>query len=156
MNIYESLSSPSFMLNEQVARQLFDVLPERGPLVLIMDRRGNIWPSDSDELAKLNISESFLKELCAKIDDGAEPVLTQVNDCSIVAAELTTDQGDCGYVMIALPNCGPESTLVNIDLIEMVLSQFSLIARLIEKNNLLYEVQMKRYRVCGQALTAAN
>jgi hypothetical protein len=152
MNIYESLSSPSFMLNEQVARQLFDVLPERGPLVLIMDRRGNIWPSDSDELA----SESFLKELCAKIDDGAEPVLTQVNDCSIVAAELTTDQGDCGYVMIALPNCGPESTLVNIDLIEMVLSQFSLIARLIEKNNLLYEVQMKRYRVCGQALTAAN
>jgi hypothetical protein len=156
MNIYESLSSPGFMLNEQVARQVFDVLPERGPLVLIMDRRGNNWPSDSDELAKLNISESFLKELCAKIDDGVEPVLTQVNDCSIVAAELTTDQGDCGYVMIALPNYSPESTLVNIDLIEMVLSQFSLIARLIGKNNLLYEVQMKRYRVCGRAMTAAN
>jgi hypothetical protein len=156
MNIYESLSSPGFMLNEQVARQVFDVLPERGPLVLIMDRRGNNWPSDSDELAKLNISESFLKELCAKSDDGVEPVLTQVNDCSIVAAELTTDQGDCGYVMIALPNYSPESTLVNIDLIEMVLSQFSLIARLIGKNNLLYEVQMKRYRVCGRAMTAAN
>lgn len=156
MNIYESLSSPSFMLNEQVARQVFEVLPERGPLVLIMDRRGNSWPSDSEEFAKLNISESFLKELCAKIDDGAEPVLTQVNDCSIIATELMTNQSDCGYAMIALPNYSPESTLVNIDLIEMVLNQFSLIVKLIEKNNLLYEVQMKHYRVCGQGTIALN
>jgi hypothetical protein len=156
MNIYESLSSPSFMLNEQVARQVFEVLPERGPLVLIMDRRGNSWPSDSEEFAKLNISESFLKELCAKIDDGAEPVLTQVNDCSIIATELMTNQSDCGYAMIALPNYSPESTLVNIDLIEMVLNQFSLIVKLIEKNNLLYEVQMKHYRVCGQGTIASN
>jgi hypothetical protein len=144
------------MLNEQVARQVFEVLPERGPLVLIMDRRGNSWPSDSEEFAKLNISESFLKELCAKIDDGAEPVLTQVNDCSIIATELMTNQSDCGYAMIALPNYSPESTLVNIDLIEMVLNQFSLIVKLIEKNNLLYEVQMKHYRVCGQGTIALN
>jgi hypothetical protein len=144
------------MLNEQVARQVFEVLPERGPLVLIMDRRGNSWPSDSEEFAKLNISESFLKELCAKIDDGAEPVVTQVNDCSIIATELTTNQSDCGYAMIALPNYSPESTLVNIDLIEMVLNQFSLIVKLIEKNNLLYEVQMKHYRVCGQGTIALN
>jgi hypothetical protein len=156
MNIYESLSSPSFMLNEQVARQVFEVLPERGPLVLIMDRHGNSWPSDSEEFAKLNISESFLKELCAKIDDGAEPVVTQVNDCSIIATELMTNQSDCGYAMIALPNYSPESTLVNIDLIEMVLNQFSLIVKLIEKNNLLYEVQMKHYRVCGQGTIASN
>ncbi|MHC4507638.1 MAG: hypothetical protein ACYTAO_01595 [Planctomycetota bacterium] len=156
MNIYESLSSPSFVLNEQIARQVFEVLPERGPLVLIMDRRGNSWPSDSEEFAKLNISESFLKELRGKIDDGAEPVVTQAEDCSIIAAELTTEQGDCGYVIVALPNYSPESTLINIDLIEMLLNQFSLIARLIEKNNLLYEAQMKHYRACGPGTSAAN
>jgi len=156
MNLYESLSSPSFALNEQIARQVFDIVPERGPLVLIMDRHGNSWPSDSEELAKLNISESFLKELRAKIDDGVEPVVTQVGECSIIAAELATEQRDRGYVMIAVPQCSPESTLINVDLIEMLLNQFSLIARLIEKNNHLYDVQMKHYRVCGQSAIASN
>ena len=156
MNLNESLSSPVFMLNEQIARQVFEVLPDQGPILLIMDRDGNSWPSDSEEYAKLNISESFLKELCAKIDDGAEPVVTQINDCSIVAAQLATERSNCGYVIIALPRYNPESTLINIDLIEMLLSQLNLIARLIEKNNLLYEVQMKHYRMCGQSEITSN
>lgn len=156
MNIYESLTSASFMLNEQIARQVFEVLPERGPLILIMDKRGNSWPSNSEEFTKLNLSESFLKELCAKIDDGAEPVVTQAEECSIIATELTTEQHDCGYVIIALPNYSPESTLVNIDLIETLLSQFSLIARLIEKNNRLYESQVRHYRAYGPGTPAPN
>ena len=156
MNIYESLSSPSFMLNEQIAREVFEVLPERGPLVLIRDRRGNSWPSDSEEFTKLNISEPFLKELCAKIDDGAEPVVTQSDDCSIIGAELATERGNCGYVIIALSNYSPESTLINIDLIEVLLNQFSLIAKLIEKNDLLYEAQMKRFGVRGTGQTVSN
>ncbi|MEK7992603.1 MAG: hypothetical protein AAB403_02255, partial [Planctomycetota bacterium] len=63
---------------------------------------------------------------------------------------------DCGYVIVALPNYSPESTLVNIDLIETLLSQFSLIARLIEKNNRLYESQVKHYRASGRGTAAAN
>ena len=156
MNLHESLFSHSFMLNEQIARQVFEVLPEQGPILLIMDRNGHSWPSDSEEVAKLNISESFLKELCAKIDDGVEPVVTQINDCSIVAAQLATERNNCGYVIMALPRYNPESTLINIDLIEMLLSQFSLIAKLIEKNNLLYETQMKHYRACDQSEIASN
>jgi hypothetical protein len=156
MNLHESVSSSGFVLNEQIARQVFEVLPEQGPILLITDRDGHRWPSDSEEYAKLNISEQFLNELCAKIDDGAEPVVTQVNDCSIVAAQLATERSNCGYVIIALPRYGPESTLINIDLIEILLSQFSLIAKLIEKNNLLYEVQMKHYRMCSQSEIASN
>lgn len=156
MNLHESLISPGFMLNEQVARQVFEVLPEQGPILLIMDREGHNWPSDSQAYSKLNISESFLKDLCAKIDDGAEPVITQVNDCSIVAAQLATERNNCGYVIIALPQYGPEPTLINIDLIEILLSQLSLIAKLIEKNNLLYEVQMKHYRLCGPSEITSN
>ena len=156
MDLHESLSSPGFVLNEQIARQVFEVLPEGGPIMVIMDRDGSSWPSDSEEFAKLNVSESFLKELCAKIDDGAEPVVTQVNDCSIIAAQLATERSNCGYVIIALPQYSPESTLININLIEMLLSQLGLIAKLIEKNNLLYEVQMKHYRLCGQSEIASN
>ena len=155
MNIYESLSCPTFRLNEQIARQVFDTIPEGGPLVLIMDRNGNRWPSNSEELAKLNISESFLEELCAKIDDGNEPIVTQIHEHSIIAAGLTTENSDCGCVMIAVPQSSPESTFNNIDLIEMLLNQFSIIAKLIEKNNFLYEIQLKQYR-SGQSTITAN
>ena len=151
MDMYKSLSSPGFMLTEQIARQIFEVLPEGGATIVIMDREGNNWPSDPEEFAKLNISESFLKELCAKIDDGAEPVVTGADDCSVIAAQLATERSNCGYVIIALPQYSPESILINIDLIEILLNQIGLIAQLIEKNNLLYEVQMKHYRVCGQS-----
>jgi hypothetical protein len=156
MNIYESLSSPGFMLNEQIARQVFEILPEGGPLVMIMDTEGNSWPSNSDDFAKWNISESFLKRICAKIDDGAEPVVAQTDDCSVVGAQLATDRSNCGYAIIALPQYSPESTLANIDLIEMLLNQLGLIAALIEKNNLCFEVQMKHYRVCAQSEIASN
>ena len=156
MNLNETLTSGVFMLNEQVARQVFEILPEQGPILLIMDREGHSWPSDSENFAKLDIDEQFLKELCAKIDDGAEPAVTQVNDCSIVAAQLATERNNCGYVIIALPQYSPESALINIDLIEILLSQLNLIVKLIEKNNHLYEVQMKHYRLLGQSEIVLN
>ena len=156
MNMYDSLFSPSCVLNEQIARQIFDILPEQGPVIVIMDRDRNCWPSNSEKFSELNISEPFLRELCAKIDDGAEPIITQANDCSIVATQLATEQTNCGYVIIALPQYSPESTLINIDLIEMLLNQIGLIAKLIEKNNLLYELQMKHFSEYSQSETASN
>ena len=156
MDMYDSLFSPGRVLNEQIARQMFDVMPEQGPVMVIMDRDGNYWPSNSEKFSELNISESFLEELCDKIDDGDEPVVTQMNDCSIVAAQLTTERTNCGYVIIALPQYSSESALVNIDLIEMLLNQIGLIARLIEKNNLLYELQMKHFSGYGQSEISLN
>ena len=154
MDMYDSLFSPGSVLNEQIARQIFDILPEGGPVMVITDKDGNFWPSDSERFSKLNISESFLKEIRTKIDDGAEPVITQVDDCSIIAAQLATEQTNCGYVIVALPQYGPESTLINTDLIEILLNQINLIAKLIEKNNLLYELQMKQFSVYGQSASS--
>ena len=156
MNMYDSLFSPGGVLNEQIARQIFDILPERGPIMIIRDNDGNCWPSDSEKFSKLNVSELFLRELCAKIDDGTEPVVTQENDCSIIATQLVTERTNCGYVIIVLPQYSPESTLINIDLIEMLLNQISLIAELVEKNNFLYGLQMKRPSVYSQSETASN
>ncbi len=156
MDIYESLFPAGCVLNEQIARQIFDILPERGPVMVIMGGDGHCWPSDSEKFSNLNISESFLRELCAKIDDGDEPVVTQANDCSVIAAQLATEQTKCGYVVIALPQYSPESTLVNIDLIEILLNQIGLIAKLIEKNNLLYELQMKQFSGYSQSKTPSN
>ena len=154
MDMYDSLFSAGCVLNEQIARQIFDILPEGGPVMVITDKDGNFWPSDSERFSKLNISESFLKEIRTKIDDGAEPLITQADDCSIIAAQLATEQTNCGYVIVALPQYGPESTLINTDLIEILLNQISLIAKLIEKNNLLYELQMKQFSVYGQSASS--
>ena len=145
MDIYSKMFSKAFVLNEQIARQIFQTIPEQGPVVMIIDPEGNCWPSDTEAYHKLNIHESFLKEMCGKIDDGAEPLIMNENDCSFVASQLITDKNNCGYIIIALPKFTPESIMANINLIEMLLNQFSLIARLIEKNNHFYEIHAKRY-----------
>ena len=145
MDIYSSMFSQTFVFNEQIASQIFETIPENGPIVLIVDPEGNMWPSDSEQFHNLNISESFLKELCRKIDDGFEPVIAQENECCLVASQLVTARKNCGYIIIALPQDSPEAILANINLIEMLINQFSLIAKLIEKNNHFYEVQAKRH-----------
>ena len=97
-----------------------------------------------------------MREICAKIDDGAEPVITQIDDASITAAQLGTQQSNCGYVIIILKSYNPESILINFDLIEILLNQTCLIAELIERNNLLNELQMKHYSVYGKADVPSN
>jgi hypothetical protein len=156
MDMYDWLCSSSGALNEQIARQVFEILPEGGPLVVILDTEGHFWPSDTERFACLNMSESFLRDVQGRIGDGAEPVVTQVDEYSVVAAQLATERTDCGYVIIALPQHGPESTLANIDLVEVLLNQMGLIARLIEKNNLLYELQMKQFSVYSQGEAVSN
>jgi hypothetical protein len=149
MDMYDSLVSPDYVLIEQIARQIFDFLPEQGPIMVIMDRAGNFLISNAEEFCKLSIEESLLRELCDKVDDGVEPVITAVKDASVTAAQLITERSNCGYLIIILPRYSIESTLANIDLIETMLNQASLIAELVEKNYLLNELQMKSYSVCG-------
>jgi hypothetical protein len=156
MDICKSLFSPGFVLTEEISREVFKVLPESGPLIVIMDTDGKIKPSDPEQFAKLNISGSFLEEICVSIDDGAEPVVTNSNNCIIIAEQLATEQSNCGYVFIILPEYDPESVLSTIDLIETLLNQIGLIAEFIEKNNLQYEAQIKHYRVFSQNEVVLN
>ena len=156
MDMYDSLFPRSSVPNEQIAQEIFDTLPEGGPIMAIMDREGNVLSSDAERFSKLCVSESFLQELCDKIDDGAEPVVTQADDSSIIAAQLATEQTNLGYLIVALPQYSPESTLINIDLIETLLNQAALIAKLFEKCCLLQELQMKLSSVYGQGKTESN
>ena len=156
MDMYDSSISGSCVLSEQIAREIFEILPEDGPVIVIADREGNRWPSDPERFSKLGISESLLRELCAKIDDGSEPVVTQADDYSIVAKQLAAEQTNCGYAIIALPQYSPESTLINIGLIEILLNQIGLIAKLIEKNSLVYDLQARQLSSYGKSESASN
>jgi hypothetical protein len=156
MDIGEWLVSPNCALNEQIAKGIFDILPERGPIMVIIDREGHRWVSDKEKFSNLSVRESFWSGLCSKIDDGTEPVITQADDCGIVAAQLATEQTVCGYFVIILPQYSPESTLINIDLIETILNQVSLIAKLIENNNILCELQRKQFSSYTQSEPSSN
>lgn len=156
MDIYESRLSRSGMLNEQIAGELFDILPEDGPIVMIIGKDGNYQLSDPERFSKLNISEPFLKGVCSKVDDGAEPVITGINDFGIVASQLSTVETNCGYVIIALPQYSCESTLTNFGLIEMLLNQIELIANLVEKNGQGRELQIRQLGIYSQSSMASS
>ncbi len=156
MDTCDAMSSGTYALNEQIARQVFDMLPECGPILVFMDRNGSYWPSNSEEFARLDLNETLLRDLRAKVDDGAEPVITQVGDTSVTVAQLATDHTNCGYVVIALPRYSPESTLTNINLVETLLSQITLIARLVEKSCMLSRAHANHFHGRGPDGTASN
>ena len=149
MDMNETPICTERMLNEQIAKQLFEIQPENGPVVVILDRDGTCWPSDAERFAELDLDAALLKDICAKVDDGAEPVIAQVNDSNIVAAQLATERTNCGYVLFVSQQGGPESAMANMDLIEMLLGQIGLIGKLIEKYNQARELHMKQFsRYC--------
>ena len=156
MNMHDSVFTHTTSLTEQIARQVFELLPDDGPIMVIMDRDGHTWSSDPDRFSGLDVGQAFLKALCEKIDDGAEPIVTHADDSSIVALQLAAEDNSGGYVVLVLPRYSPESTLVNIDLIEIMLNQVALIARLMEKNNLLSEQQINQYKASPQSAIASN
>jgi hypothetical protein len=100
----------------------------------------------------LGIEEPVLKDLRDKVDDGAEPVITQIGETSVTIAQLATDQTNCGYVVMALPRYTPEATLDNLDLVEAMLCQISLIARLVEKTRMLTQGHMNHYSGLAMSL----
>ncbi len=156
MDTYEPQLPQRSELNEQIAREIFDILGEDGPVLIIMDREGNHHPSDPVRFSELSISDSFLRELCSKIDDGAEPVVTQMNDVGIVAAELATEETRCGYVVMALPQYNIESTMINFGLVELLLNQIGLIAALIEKRERASELQMRQLSMYNNSNLASS
>ena len=143
MNMYTSLFSPNAMLNEQVARQVFEIISEQGPLVVIIDAEGNCWPSNSEKFESLNLSKEWIAHFRSKIDDGVEPVISHIQNHGVVGSQLVAECSKCGYILMAMEEHYPESMLAKMELFEMILNQFNLIARLIEKCNMLYQSQAK-------------
>jgi hypothetical protein len=148
MDIFNSLFSPDSLLAEQVARQVFEIASEQGPLVMIIDAEGNCRASNSELFERLNLSSEWIQSFCSRIDDGAEPVISHIHNYGIVGAQLAGEHSKCGYILMAMAEQSPESMLAKVDMVEMILCQFNVIARLLEKCDSLYRTQSK---LCGTA-----
>jgi hypothetical protein len=138
--------SADHTLNEQIALEVFDALPEQGVIVAIMGCDGTCWSSDSQEFARLGLGHASLAQFRARIDDGVEPVVLRRGDTSVVMAQLTTEHTNCGYVLVALPHCATRPAVPEISLLETLVGQVSVVARLVEKNRLLMKARIA-YRV---------
>jgi hypothetical protein len=143
MDTYElECLSPS-MLNQQIASVVFSCLPEDGPLAVILDGNGRYWPSDACKYSTIFSKSHGLEGIIARIDDGDDPVIADIGGTPVVASQLATKNGHCGYVVLALDEYTQASTVENIDLIETILSMMSLVGGLIEKANKMQADQMK-------------
>ena len=152
--MYESIISPSHVLNEQIARQIFDFLPEQNMLVVISDRDGNCWPSNLEKFEEFD--DDLLRQLYDRIDDGEEPVIRQIGNYGVIVSQLTSDQVNCGYIMIAMEYRDMDWMMENFEILDVIVNQTRVIASLLEKSNRLYETQLKMTSFAANEFITCN
>lgn len=143
MDTFELECTSAGMLNQQIASIVFSCLPEDGPLAVILDGKGQSWPSDAVRFSNLFSENHCLDDIIAMVDDGADPVISDINGTTVVAYELATSNIHCGYIVFALEGYTQESAVKHIDLVDTILSLINLVGGLIEKANNIQAVQMK-------------
>jgi hypothetical protein len=78
--------------------------------------------------------QRVLDELCRRIDDGHEPLITHIDSYLLAAKAVASGFDNIGYAVILLPADTSEKSLEYLDFLEIILEQFSLIADLVEQN----------------------
>ncbi|MCK4998018.1 MAG: hypothetical protein KAS23_00735 [Anaerohalosphaera sp.] len=139
MNIFDSYSTPSHVLNGHIAKELFSIAPEQGVIIAIADETsGKFWSSNDFGFRQVLSDRRKLEQMFARVDDGCDHVLAQISDFAVAVSQLSTKHTNCGYIVIALEKTNCQSALLRMELIEMIIGQANLIAGLIETNNTLY------------------
>ena len=123
-------ASPQTDLCGDLAACIFDIIPDQGLDIAFIDRQGNIHISDRTNLGEFFSDQEHIDHLITRVTDGDDPVISQFGDYSIVASELSAGNSSCGYVFLALPDANGNSIVANMDLVEFILSQLTLIADL--------------------------
>ncbi len=156
MDIFNSFNSSSFSLNEQLARHIFEYFSDSEKLVVIMDRNGNCWPSDSERFNEIHLDKNLLNDVFSRIDDGEEPLIVNLSGFTAMATQLTTEKTNCGYIFLVLPQDENPKEQFDFELMEILLNQLNLVARLIEKNSLLHDIQLKNGISCLSPAASVN
>jgi hypothetical protein len=122
------------MIIERIAELIFNKFDDTDIVLAILGRDGSFIANEPEAFGKVFPVHRLLEELCAKIDDGCEPLISQVDGHLVAASDISTDSGSIGYAVILLPSDNPEKSIEYHNFIEIILEQFSLIAALVETN----------------------
>ena len=122
-------------LFDRISEKLFEALPEEGLELLIVDKEENLHFCQGAKYAKDRVDHRLIERILTLISDSDEPVITQADDCGIVATALAKDAADYGCLIFVLPQYTPDATIANINLLDIILNQAALIADIIEQDH---------------------
>lgn len=131
------------MVIDRIARIVLESFEETEIILGIVDREG-CWVSNKPDVFEQVISDPMmLDDMCRKIDDGCEPLLSHKDTYLIGGGAIN----DSGYAILLVPNYSAEKSAAYNDFVEIVLSQ---IAMLSEK--VLPDSQTSRFAYSTDAL----
>ena len=122
------------MVIEQTAQMMFNNIDCSDIVLAVLGRDGSCTSSRPDVFAKVFANQGLLRDLCSKIDDGCEHLISRIDDCLIIGSSLSSGADSIGYVIMLLPGYSPEKSFEYLDFIEIIMEQFSLLAGVIEQN----------------------
>jgi len=126
------------MIINQVAHTVFDSFANTDIVLAILNHNGSYVANKLDVFEQVFSERTLLDELCRRVDDGQEPLISQIDDFLIAASGLSNGFKNIGYAIMLLPagstNSPQADSIKSIDFIEIILEQFSQIAGLIEQN----------------------
>ncbi len=121
-------------VNEHIAESLVEAIGEDGPLLVVVDRQGNSWSSDTMKFTQV-LSEETIEQIISRIDDGCDPVISSCEESCFYATELMADQVSCGYLIIAFCGTSEVDILENIELVEGIGSLANVVASLTRRQS---------------------
>ena len=132
MNTCENVFSSESYLMQEVANRLRGCFDSSEIDMLLFDASGNLQAGNTEILGGLGANQQLFKNICSRIDDGDEPIVSQIDGVGIVASGISGRNASLGYVFILLPGYSPERTIGSLDFLEIIISQVSMNVETIE------------------------
>jgi len=131
------------MTINQIAQSVFGSFADSDIILGILNHNGSYVSNRLDIFERVFADQRLLDELCRRVDDGQEPVFSQINEYFIAASGLSSGFEGIGYAVILLSaesfRSVDSTDSRQVDFVEVILEQFSTIAGLIEQNQQLKE-----------------
>lgn len=142
-NLYKDLFDVSGLLTEQVGRHLLDLAGPDGPVLVVVGPNRRIQTSHPGRVGfLLGENERLVGDLCARLDDGEDPLVVKVKGGCVAACQLAAERVHCGYLLIYLEGYTLETVGANMRLVELIVAQAGLVCELVEKNNQLHQSKL--------------
>ena len=151
MSIFDELFSSHEMINEQVAHEVFNLLPEDDMFLVIRDSQGSNWISDTEKYERYFCGDTSVNLICQRIDDGEELILSSINGCGVAGGLIRNQHDGFGYAIICQPSKDTSGMLFNVETLELSLKLISLVASLVSKNNYVHHASLNRRKIGSKA-----
>ena len=152
--IYKEMFDSAHLLCEQIRRHLFKLVGPEGPALVVLDTERRLQTSHPGRIGfLLGDNERLVEQMCARLDDGEDPLVIPVNGGCAAACQLATERVHCGYLIVLFEGYDAETLSANMAMVELILAQAQLICELLDKNNQLHHLRLLDLSRSSEVLT---